>query len=110
MSLANFYQQHLRDMGIISMPLTALTRKNKNGLASNISMEWQVWGIISKNQEYVVSVTLLVPPDLDKEFLLLIDACEDGFGAILEQIGAVDLWHPVAKLQMMLRRSILLPN
>ena len=39
----------------------------------------------------LISVTLLVPPDLDKEFLLRIDACEDGLGAILEQIGTDNL-------------------
>ena len=26
LGLANFYRRHLRDMGMISMPLTALTR------------------------------------------------------------------------------------
>ena len=37
-----------------------------------------------------------MPPDLDKEFFLWVDACEDCFGAILEQVGDDNLQHPVA--------------
>ena len=44
----------------------------------------------------LISAPLLVPPDLDKQFFAWVDACEVGFGAILEQIGADDLRHPVA--------------
>ena len=43
-----------------------------------------------KIKSMLVSAPLLVPPDLDKVFLW-VDACEDGFGATLEQIGADDL-------------------
>ena len=37
------------------------------------------------------SSPVLIPPDLDKEIFLWVDACEDGFGAILEQVGADNL-------------------
>ena len=42
------------------------------------------------------SSPVLIPPDLNKEFFLWCDACEDGFGVILEQIGEDGLRHPVA--------------
>ena len=35
-------------------------------------------------------------PDLDKEFFLWVDACENGFGAVLEQVGDDNERHPVA--------------
>ena len=44
----------------------------------------------------MISSPILVPPDLDKEFFLWVDASEDGFGAILEQNGEDSLQHPVA--------------
>ena len=42
------------------------------------------------------SSPVLIPPDLNKEFFLWCDACEDGFGVILEQIGEDGLRHSVA--------------
>ena len=84
-------------MGIISMPLTALTRKNKQtGLP--VTLEWsdKCEESFQKIKNMLITAPLLVPPDLDKEFFLWVDACEDGFGVILEQIGADDLRHPLA--------------
>ena len=44
----------------------------------------------------LISSPLLIPLDLDKEFFLWVDACEDGLVAILEQVGENNLRHPVA--------------
>ena len=44
----------------------------------------------------LISSPVLVPPDLDKEFFLWVDASKDGFGAIMEQNGEDGLRHPVA--------------
>ena len=79
------------------MPLTALTRKNKQ-TGQPVTFEWsdKCEESFQKIKNMLISAPLLVPPDLDKEFFLWVDACEDGFGVILEQIGADDLRHPVA--------------
>ena len=44
-------------------------------------------------KEMLSSSPALIP---DKEFFLWFDACEDGFGVILEQIGEDGLRHPAA--------------
>ena len=97
LGLANFYRRHLRDMGMISMPLTALTRKNKQ-TGQPVMFEWsdKCEESFQKIKSMLISSPLLIPPDLGKEFFLWVDACEDGFGAILEQVGDENLRHPVA--------------
>ena len=67
LGLANFYRRHLRDMGIISMPLTALTRKNKQ-TGQLVTFEWsdKCEESFQKIKNMLISAPLLVPPDLDK--------------------------------------------
>ena len=82
------------------MPLTALTRKNKQ-TGQPITFEWsdKCEESFQKIKNMLISAPLLVPPDLCKEFSLWVDACEDGFGVILEQIGADDLtYHRLATI------------
>ena len=85
------------NMGMISMPLTALTRKNKQ-TGQPVMFEWsdKCEESFQKIKSMLISSPLLIPPDLYKEFFLWVDACEDGFGAILEQVGNDNLQHPVA--------------
>ena len=75
-------------MGMINMPLTALTRRNKQ-LGQPVTFEWsgKCEESFQKIKSMLISSPLLMPPDLDKEFFLWVDACEDGFGAILKQVG-----------------------
>ena len=84
-------------MGIISTPLTALTKSNKQ-TGQPVTFEWsnKCEESFQKIKNLLSSSPLLVPPDLDKKFVLWVDTCEDGFGAILEQTGADNLRHPVA--------------
>ena len=79
------------------MLLTALTKMNKQ-IGKLVTFEWsnKCEESFQKIKNLLSSSPLLVPPDLDKEFFLWVDACEDGFGAILEQTGADNLRHPVA--------------
>ena len=97
LGLANFYRRHLQNMGIIFRPLTALTRKDKQ-TGQPVKFEWstQCEKSFQKIKEMLISSPVLVPPDLDKEFFLWVDASEDGFGAIMEQNGEDGLRHPVA--------------
>ena len=97
LGLANFYRRHLQNMGIICRPLTALTRKDKQ-TGQPVKFEWstQCEKSFQKIKEMLISSPVLVPPDLDKEFFLWVDASEDGFGAIMEQNGEDGLRHPVA--------------
>ena len=81
-------------MGIICRPLTALTRKDKQ-TGQPVKFEWstQCEKSFQKITEMLISSPVLVPPDLDKEFFLWVDASED---AIMEQNGEDGFRHPVA--------------
>ena len=97
LGLANFYQRHLQNMGVICRPLTALTKKDKQ-TGQPVTFEWstQCEESFQKIKEMLISSPVLVPPDLDKDFVLWVDACEEGFGAILEQTSEDGLRRPVA--------------
>ncbi len=84
-------------MGIICRPLTALTRKDKQ-TGQPVKFEWSTLceESFQKIKEMLISSPVLVPPDLDKEFFLWVDAGEDRFGTIMEQNGEDGLRHPVA--------------
>ena len=57
-------------MGIISRPLTALTRKDKL-TGQPVMFEWSTKceESFQKIKEMLISAPVLIPPDLDKEFL-----------------------------------------
>ena len=97
LGLANFYRRHLQNVGIICRSLIALTRKDKQ-TGQPVKFKWstQCEKSFQKIKEMLISSPVLVPPDLDKEFFLWVDASEDGFGAIMEQNGEDGLRYPVA--------------
>ena len=84
-------------MGVICRPLTALTRIDKN-TSQPVTFEWSIKceESFQRIKDMLSSSPVLIPSDLNKEFFLWCDACEDGFGVILEQIGVDGLRHPVA--------------
>ena len=79
-------------MGIICRSPTALTRKDKQtGQPAKFEWSTQFEELFQKIKEILFSSPVLVPSDLDKEFFLWVDACEDGFGAaVLEENGGED--------------------
>ena len=62
LGLASFYRRHLQDMGIISRPLTALTRKNKQ-TGQPVTLEWSTKCGESFQKELLISSPILVPPE-----------------------------------------------
>ena len=81
----------------ICRPLTALTRIDKY-TSRPVTFEWSIKckESFQRIKEMLSSSPVLIPPELNKEFFLSCDACEDGFGVKLEQIGEDGLRHPVA--------------
>ena len=96
LGLVNFYRRHLQNMEVICRPLTALTKKDKQ-TGQPVTFEWstECEETFQKIKEMLISSPVLVPPDLDRLFLW-VNACEEGFGAILEQTSEDGLRHPVA--------------
>ena len=108
LGLANFYRRHLQNMGVICRPLTALTRKDKH-TGQPVTFEWSTKceESFQRIKEMLSSSPVLIPPDLDKEFFLWCDACEDGFGNKLVRMVSDILWHMPVELPMRQRENIL---
>ena len=97
LGMVNFYCRHIPNMAAIARPLTALTGKDK-ATGKTVSFEWSS-ECEQAHQELnwlLSSALLLHPPDLSKEFYLWTDACELGFGALLEQVGDDGERHLIA--------------
>ena len=74
--------------------LTALTRKNMpTNRLDWISVREEAF---AKVKELLTSAPILHFPDLLKPFSLSTDACERGFGAVLEQEGYDQRMYPIA--------------
>ena len=78
-------------MAVISRPLTALTRKD-------VKFDWtaECEVVFCEVKRRLVSAPVLHPPDLTKPFQLWTDACERGFGAVLEQKTVEGDRHAIA--------------
>ena len=114
LGLANFYHRHIKDMGIISKPLTSLTQKDKQtGQPTTFSWNDLCERVFQNIKQALTSSPVLMPPNFDKEFFVWVDASEEGFGVIVEQNDDDGILHPKAyasRATIMLKRSILQPN
>ena len=97
LGMVNFYRRHVPNMAVKARPLTALTRKDK-ATVKPVAFEWssECEQAFIELKQFLSSAHLLHPPDLSKEFFLWTDACELGFGALLEQIGDDGESYPIA--------------
>jgi hypothetical protein len=86
--MANYYRKFVRHFGIISRPLINLLKKNTLFVWIN---EHQLAFTALKN--CLVTTPMLVLPNFFKTFVIEIDACAAGVGAVLMQGD-----HPLAFL------------
>lgn len=91
--LVNYYRKHLKNLAIVARPLTALTRTKMPANQLDWTSEYEEAFINVK--ELLTSAPILHPPDLSTPFSLSTDACERGFGAVLEQEGDNQKMYPI---------------
>ena len=80
LGLANWFRQYLDKFSQNIVPLTKLTRKNKEFVWTEECSKAFVWV-----KETLANAPLLAHPDFDKQFTVWTDASIDGVGAILMQ-------------------------
>ena len=94
LGLVNYYRRHLQNLATVARPLTALTRKGK--FPNQVEWTSECEEAFTKVKEMLVTAPMLCHPDLSKPFFLSTDACERGFGAVLEQEGEDQKRYPIA--------------
>nr|XP_051211131.1 uncharacterized protein LOC127328578 [Lolium perenne] len=88
LGLAGYYRKFIRHFGIICRPLTNLLKKNVPFVWSPV-----VDDAFQTLKRALVQAPVLALPDFQQEFVIEMDACATGIGAVLMQHG-----HPLTFL------------
>ena len=92
--LAGHYRRFIKGFANIACPLyDVLGKEVKMGPVDLPPKAWEAMNIL---KEKVQSTPVLVFPDFDKPFLLEMDACREGLGALLSQKQSDRRYHPIA--------------
>ncbi|CAN6447910.1 unnamed protein product [Victoria cruziana] len=95
LGLTGYYRRFIKGYGSIAAPLTQMFRRN--------AFEWtdkslKAFGTL---KEVLVSSPILTLSDFTKRFVMEIDACDVGVGAVLSQDG-----HPIAYMSKALTKRV----
>jgi len=91
LGFANFFCKFINDFQLIATPLTQLLKKNFKfvwSMAANEAFEAIKSALISDS-------CILHLPNMEKEFLLFVDACKTGYGGCLTQLDENGNHRPV---------------
>lgn len=79
-AFANFYRKFVKNFATLAQPLNHLTKKSVN-------FKWddRARGAFQQIKNALASPTILAYPNLEKEFIIEVDACNTGCGAALIQ-------------------------
>ncbi|XP_078694909.1 uncharacterized protein LOC144923898 [Branchiostoma floridae x Branchiostoma belcheri] len=91
--LVNYYKDFIPNMANIATPLTNLLKKNK---PNYIQWDADCATAFHKLKEVLSSEPVLKVADHDKPFVIQVDACDNGVGAVLSQADEEGRDHPIA--------------
>ncbi len=91
LGLVSYYRKFIMDFATVAEPLYQLHRKGTHYYWSEETEE-----AFQHLKSLLVEAPVLVFPDFSKSFIITSDASGVGLGAVLSQIGADALEHPVA--------------
>jgi len=100
LGLANYYRRFVKDFAKLARPLNNLTRKEE---------KWK-WGdeqqkAFEQLKMVFMSQSLLVAPNLDKEFRVEVDASNFATGGVLSIKCEDNKWRPVAYISKLLNET-----
>ncbi|KAL0191918.1 hypothetical protein M9458_010214, partial [Cirrhinus mrigala] len=85
LGFANFYRRFIRNFSQLASPLTALT-------STKTAFRWSNAADVAftKLKDCFVSAPILIAPDPSRQFVVEVDASEEGVGAVLSQRSSSD--------------------
>jgi len=90
LGMSGYYRKFCQNFSVVAEPFTRLLKKNE---PFNWSRDCQ--SSFSKIKTLLLSVPVLMAPNFDKPFKLMVDASDVGSGAVLLQEGEDEIDHPV---------------
>ncbi|CAH1243923.1 GIN1 [Branchiostoma lanceolatum] len=91
--LVNYYKDFIANMANVAAPLTDLLKKNQ---PNHINWTPQCAAAFNKLKEALRHEPVLKIANHDKPFIVQVDACDNGIGAVLSQRDAAGCDHPIA--------------
>lgn len=84
MGMVGYYQRFMQGFSKITSPITSLLRKGVQFNWTNVCEQE-----FSKLKQCLTTTSILKVPDMDRQFIVCIDASKDLLGAVLSQDGRV---------------------
>ena len=88
--MVGYYRRFCQNFSVITAPLTNLLRKDQDYIWSNKCQD-----VFVKVKSLLLSNPVLMAPDFQKQFILMVDASDLGAGAVLMQRDVKGIEHPI---------------
>ena len=100
LGMAGYYRKFCKNFSLVAEPLTRLLCKDKP-----FTWNMNCVGAFKKIKGLLMSAPVLVSPQFDKQFILMVDASDIGVGAVLVQEDHQGLEHPIAYFSQKFNKS-----
>ena len=100
LGMAGYYRKFCKNFSLVAEPLTRLLRKDQP-----FTWDMRCEEAFKKIKGLLMSAPVLVTPQFDKPFILMVDASDIGVGAVLVQGDHRSLEHPIAYFSQKFNKS-----
>ena len=100
LGMAGYYRKFCKNFSLVAEPLTRLLCKDQR-----FTWNMNCVGAFTKIKGLLMSAPVLVTPQFDKPFILMVDASDIGVGAVLLQEDHRSLEHPIAYFSQKFNKS-----
>ena len=89
--MAGYYRRFCKDFSIVACPLTNLLKKQ-----TKFDWSQECEHAFMEIKDLLTKAPVLVSPNYTKPFKIMVDACKQGMGAVISQVGDDSLEHPIS--------------